>query len=225
MSRISKDPRVRKKELVDAAEYLFETLGYDQTAISDIVKAVNVSQGTFYYYFECKEDVLVAVLENQIAIMESDLIDIANKTELDEAQRLNSMINRFISLNASGKKILSLLHEQKNATMHRKLIRAKPFSRIAPLLAQVISSGVDKGRFQVEHPLETSFLLLMLVASALHMSYLSSSLSEDLKEVDNPTKAHSPKKSDNIQDNMRSALEDLLGRSLMVRDYRFSLQI
>jgi AcrR family transcriptional regulator len=225
MVRISKDPRERKKELVDAAEYLFETRGYDQTAVSDIVKAVNVSQGTFYYYFECKEDVLVAVLENQIAIMERDLIDIANKTELDEAQRLNSMINRFISLNASGKKILSLLHEQKNATMHRKLIRAEPFSRIAPLMAQVISEGVDKGRFQAEHPLETSFLLLMLVASALHMSYLSSKLFEDLKKGDSPTKAHSPKKSDYIQDNMRSALEDLLGRSLMVKDYRFSLQI
>jgi AcrR family transcriptional regulator len=225
MGRISKDPRERKKELVDAAEYLFETRGYDQTAVSNIVKAVNVSQGTFYYYFECKEDVLVAVLENQIAIMESDLIEIANKTELDEAIRLNSMINRFISLNASGKKILSLLHEQKNATMHRKLIRAEPFSRIAPLMAQVISNGVDKGRFQVKYPLETSYILLMLVASALHMSYISSRLSEDLKKGDSPTKAHSPKKSDYIEDNMRSALEDLLSRSLMVKDYRFCLQI
>ena len=89
-------------------------------------------------------------------------------------------------------------------------------------MAQVISNGVDKGRFQVEHPLETSYLLLMLVASALHMSYLSPRLSEDFKKGDNF------KKSDNIhdiQENMRLALEDLLGRSLLVKDYRFSLQI
>ena len=38
MGRIIKDPEERRKELIDTAERLFIAEGYDQTAISDIVK-------------------------------------------------------------------------------------------------------------------------------------------------------------------------------------------
>ena len=92
MSRIIKDPEERRKELIDTAERLFIAEGYDQTAISDIVKEVNVSQGAFYYYFDSKDDVLVAVVEKQIALMESDFHQIADRNDLDEVAKLNSMV-------------------------------------------------------------------------------------------------------------------------------------
>ena len=63
MTRIVKEPEERRKELIDTAEQLFIAQGYEQTSISDIVREVNVSQGAFYYYFESKEDVLVAAME------------------------------------------------------------------------------------------------------------------------------------------------------------------
>jgi AcrR family transcriptional regulator len=216
MSRIIKDPEERRKELIDTAERLFISQGYEQTAISDIVKAVKVSQGTFYYYFDSKEDVLVAVLEKNLAAMENDFIRIANESDLDEAVKLNSMINAFISTSTSGKKILGYIHDEKNAALHGKLIKIRPFSRIAPLMAEVISLGIDKRRFNVARPLETSYLLLMLIASALHMFYHTEALRES-------TDAGKACKVD--CENMRKALEDALGRVLGVSDYRFFLQI
>lgn len=216
MGRIVKDPEERKRELIDAAERLFITEGYAQTAISDIVNEVKVSQGTFYYYFDSKEDVLVAVLEKEIAIMESDFCQIANKDDLDEAVKLNTMINRFISTASSGKKILGYIHQEKSATLHKKLMSVRPFARIAPVMAEVISKGIDKGRFNVARPLETSYLLLMLVASALHMFYPPGGQSE-------PNDANHADRE--VRENLRPALEDLLCRALEVNDYRFSLQI
>jgi AcrR family transcriptional regulator len=132
MKRILKDPEERRKELIDAAEPLFTAVGYDQTAISDIVKEVNVSQGAFYYYFDSKEDVLVAVAEKQISLMESDLGQIANRVDLDEVVLLNSMINRFISIMASAKKITGYIQEEKKSALHKKLMKIRPFGRIAP---------------------------------------------------------------------------------------------
>jgi AcrR family transcriptional regulator len=216
MSRIIKDPEERRKELIDTAERLFIAQGYEQTAISDIVKEVNVSQGTIYYYFDSKEDVLVAVLEKNLAAMETDFIRIANESNLDEAVKLNTMINAFISTSTLGKKILGYIHDEKNATLHGKLIRIRPFSRIAPIMAEVISLGIDKRRFNVARPLETSYLLLMLIASALHMFYYTEALRESADpgitcKVD--------------CENMRKALEDVLGKMLGVSDYRFFLQI
>ena len=47
--RITKNPEERRKELIDIAERLFIKKGYEQTAVSDIVKKAKVAQGTFYY--------------------------------------------------------------------------------------------------------------------------------------------------------------------------------
>ncbi len=216
MKRIIKDPEERKRELIDTAERLFISRGYEQTAISDIVKEVNVSQGTFYYYFDSKEDVLVGVLKKSLAAMEESFTQIASEKDLDEAVRLNSMINAFISSSTSGKKILGYIHDGKNAALHRKLIKIRPLSRIAPIMADVISAGTKKGRFNVAHPLETSYLLLMLIASALHMFYHPLALRE-LKDAGSPGNMD--------YDGMRKALEDAVGRTLGVSDYRFFLQI
>jgi len=216
MVRIVKDPEERRRELMDAAERLFITEGYVQTSIGDIVNEVKVSQGTFYYYFDSKEDVLVAVLEKEIMSMESDFCQIANRNDLDEAVKLNSMLNRFISIAASGKRLMGYVHEGMNATLHKKLMKVRPFARIAPVMAEVISKGVDKGRFNVDHPLETSYLLLMLVSSALRMFYLQETLSSS-KDAANDCR--------NFPGNMRTALEDLLSRALGASDYKFILQI
>jgi len=217
MARIVKEHEERRKELIDTAERLFIAQGYDQTSISDIVKEVNVSQGAFYYYFDSKEDVLVAVMEKQIALKEQDFIRIANNSDLDEAAKLNSMINSLLSVSASRKNIMNEIHQAKNATLHMKLMRMRPFARIAPVMAEVIVKGCKNDRFHVEHPLETSYLILLLVGSAHQM------LSH---KNDDPVNSKNADQADRESfENMRAAMEDLLGRVFEVSDYRFILQI
>jgi len=211
MKRIAKDPEERRKELIDTAEKLFLTNGYDQTAVSDIVKEVNLSQGAFYYYFESKEDVLVAILEKNITVMESALRQTADRTDLDEAVKLNAMFNQFISVTVSGKKIHNYIHQKMNATLHKKLIKIRLSARIAQIMAEVISKGMEKGRFNVARPLETSYLLIMLLAFNLFEPI------DELEETEQADKQY--------RENMRIALEDLLGRALGVSDYRFFMQI
>jgi AcrR family transcriptional regulator len=216
MGRIIKDPEERRKELIDTAERLFIAEGYDQTAISDIVKEINVSQGAFYYYFDSKDDILVAVVDKQIALMESDFHQIADRNDLDEVAKLNSMVRRLLCISASEKKILGYLHQARNATLHMKLMAIRPFARVAPIMSEVINKGCNKGRFHVERPLETSYLLLVLMASANHMFY----------QCDDFFKSINADQSDKeSRERMSMALEDLLGRALGVSDYRFVLEI
>ncbi len=214
MTRTVKEPEERRKELIDTAEQLFIAKGYEQTAISDIVKKVNVSQGAFYYYFESKEDVLVAVMEKKIAQMEDDFLRIAERGDLDEPAKLNSMINCFISISASGNPIHGYIHQAKNAALHKKLMKARPFASIAAQMAKVIHQGCEKDLFNVARPLETSYLLLMMIGYAYHMFRQR----EDFRE---PNEEH--QKFMEFQDSMRCAMEDLIGRALGVSDYKFAL--
>ena len=59
-----KSPETRKSELLAAAETLFRENGVDRTAVSDIVKKAGVAQGTFYNYYQSKDEIFAAVLEH-----------------------------------------------------------------------------------------------------------------------------------------------------------------
>lgn len=66
--RISKEHDVRRNEILDKAESLFEVKGYNKTTVNDILREVNIAKGTFYYYFKSKEEVLDAVIDRYLEI-------------------------------------------------------------------------------------------------------------------------------------------------------------
>ena len=65
--RPTQDPQQRINEILDAAEYLFSTKGYEQTTIQDIARRMGVAQGTMYYYFKSKDKVMEGVLGRKAA--------------------------------------------------------------------------------------------------------------------------------------------------------------
>ena len=90
MARITKDPVVRSNEIIDAAEHLFYSVGYDETSVSDIVKAVGVAQGTFYNYFASKEAVLEALVQRHVYKIYAKLPEIEN-SEMTAIQKYEKM--------------------------------------------------------------------------------------------------------------------------------------
>src|SRR5512141_613459 len=92
MTRKTKPPQERKVELIDAAERLFSAKGYGETAVSDIVHDLNVAQGTFYYYFKSKEDILKAVIEHDLQTMR-DEVGVIRQQALDARGKLEGLIN------------------------------------------------------------------------------------------------------------------------------------
>jgi len=54
---------VRVDDLMSAAAALFIAKGIEATTINDIVERAGVAKGTFYHYFETKEDVILALRE------------------------------------------------------------------------------------------------------------------------------------------------------------------
>lgn len=66
--RVVKKPEERKAEMVAAAAKLFAQQGFVRTSVSEIVSAVDVAKGLFYYYFTTKDDMVKAVVEGIAAI-------------------------------------------------------------------------------------------------------------------------------------------------------------
>src|SRR5215468_5283073 len=63
MPRTVKAPAVRRTEILDAAQYLITTKGYEQMTIQDILDRLQISKGAFYHYFDSKQALLEAIIE------------------------------------------------------------------------------------------------------------------------------------------------------------------
>ena len=69
--RVVKKPEERRAEMVAAATRLFAEQGFVRTSVAEIVSAVDVAKGLFYYYFTTKDDMVKAVVEGYCSYMGS----------------------------------------------------------------------------------------------------------------------------------------------------------
>lgn len=80
--KVSKEYNERRKEIVDAARRLFSTKGYNKCTINDILDAVGIAKGTFYYYFSSKEEVLDAIINRVAEIVVARAEEVVSNSEL-----------------------------------------------------------------------------------------------------------------------------------------------
>ena len=202
--RVTKVPEERKQELIDTAERLFLEKGYEQTTVADIVREIEVAQGTFYYYFSSKEKILEAIIEKDITALEEDVRQIMSREDATAAIKLNAVVNSIIGISTSRREIMDYLHEESNAVMHEKMER-HTIERLVPLMTRVVAEGTHAGIFDVQYPTEfVEFLLASLVYFFHHPEIFA-----------DPTR----------REKMQTSLETILGRTLAVKDYKFVLVV
>ena len=90
--RVVKKPEERKAEMIEAAAKLFVTQGFVRTSVAEIVAAVDVAKGLFYYYFTTKDDMVKAVLEGFSAHAGACLETIAG-SDLTGEEKLQAMLS------------------------------------------------------------------------------------------------------------------------------------
>ena len=158
--RSVKPPEERKQEIMDTAERLFFANGYTKTKITDIIDAIGMSKGIFYYYFASKEDVMNAIIANVIDK------DIAAVKPIAEDKNLNAHEKVFCILSAHREKItenyrlfMKQLNDVENPEILLKTIRLA-VSSLLPLLVEATEQGIREGVFKLEYPYETIEFLL-----------------------------------------------------------------
>ena len=161
--RIVKDAGERKNEILDAAEELFVTKGYEQTSTGDILDRVGIARGTLYYHFKSKEDILDALIER----VNGTLIAGAKKAAEDRSLPLVERIVRMVmSLNVDsgettiGREVLQQVHKPQNALMHQKMQQSL-LDGVVPVLVSLVEEGNAQGVFHAEYPREITEMLIL----------------------------------------------------------------
>lgn len=161
--RVVKEAEERKNEILDVAERLFGTKGFDSTSTSDILNEIGIARGTLYYHFKSKEEILDAMISRMMTRMLEKAKAIAAQKNIPVLQRLTMMM---LSLQVSDgnfeQELLKQMHKPQNALMHQKMEKSL-LSGINPIIADLIKEGVEQGICQTDYPEEAAEMTFLYV--------------------------------------------------------------
>ena len=158
--RIVKEAAERRNEILDVAERLFCTNGYDDTSTNDILAEIGIARGTLYYHFKNKEDILDAMIDRVLDEVIRKAAGIALNESVPVLERLTQTVLAANVDTKTGDMILEQVHKPQNALMHAKM-QEKLLSQLIPLFVKIIEDGISQNLMQTDYPEDTIQMLLL----------------------------------------------------------------
>ncbi|NLZ39487.1 MAG: TetR/AcrR family transcriptional regulator [Firmicutes bacterium] len=94
--RITKDPEVRKQEILETAMKLFAEQGISKTSMNDIAKTAGITKGLVYYYFASKEELVAEVASFIVKEVNQRLVAIVQDQGLDFYEKLAQILRLYL---------------------------------------------------------------------------------------------------------------------------------
>ena len=149
----------RKKMLLKIAYDMFLTNGYENTSVDEIIEKAQIAKGTYYYYFQSKEQMLEEVIDMMID-NETEMAEQIIKTDISVPQKIVGILTSM-KPTEEEQPIKNTLFQEENVLMHHK-VRKKLIDTLTPLLSEVIKEGVNEGIFKCDNIPERVKMLLII---------------------------------------------------------------
>jgi len=168
VARIVKEEEyaVKRNEILDVAQRLVYTKGYEQMTIQDMLDDLQISKGAFYHYFGSKQALLEALIERMQEEVEQLLIPIAHDPHLPALEKLQRFFPMLTRWKTERKTfilaLLRVLYTDDNAIFRQK-VRATAIKRVTPLLTVIIRQGIQEGVLTTSYPDHVGEVVVSLV--------------------------------------------------------------
>jgi len=170
MIRIVKEHQIRKNEILDTAQNLFYSRGYDNTSVADVINSVGIAKGTFYHYFKSKADLLDQIVNRQAQMIDQVIDRVLKEPEENALIELNNILAAIGEYKAENKEVMLMMartiYSDENIILLRKLTKMR-IKIVSPKLARVITRGISEGLFHTENP---EHIAEMILTMSTHLS-------------------------------------------------------
>ena len=165
MHRVVKEADVRRKELLDTALGLFISAGYEKTSIERITEAVGVAKGTFYHYFDSKQELVEALVTDYTDEHFERLERLIRGSRGDGVTRFRQFFAQSFQWKAERPDVWMAfgvsLYSDENVRLREKLMKTWS-ERLGTMFTEIVSQGAREGLFHVSDPAMTADSLLCL---------------------------------------------------------------
>lgn len=149
----------RKQDLLKIAYEMFSQIGYENTSVDMIIEKAGIAKGTYYYYFESKEQTLEEVI-GMILDTETEKALELKKADMPAPQKLVAIIACF-KPDVSESSMVDALNKPENLLMHERF-NEKLMDRIVPIISDVTYQGIEEGLFACEDVPERVRMVVIL---------------------------------------------------------------
>jgi AcrR family transcriptional regulator len=171
--------RARKAVLLDAAERVFERMGFTDARVSDIVAEARVAQGTFYTYFDSKDAIFRAVATRVVGEMLVGLHRPLGGSSLRPHQRARLGVERFVDAYRPRATIIALIEQAGISNSEMRALRMQVREAFVDRLARDIT---EQQAYGVADPSVDPVLIAEALGAMVdHISYVWFTLGRDFE--------------------------------------------
>jgi len=151
----------RRREVLEAAETYFLEVGYEAFSMSKLAKKIGLAKGTFYLYFQTREELFLTLYDQSLIRWSQTFID-----ELSDSMTSKAYSQKLFSTASADGTFLPLLIRLEHMIEHNvaipRLISSKQvFINQVEVLAEVTSNALRLSKAQAIEVVKTMGVLLI----------------------------------------------------------------
>jgi TetR/AcrR family transcriptional regulator of autoinduction and epiphytic fitness len=152
------EQKIKKEEIELVAMQLLKEQGYDNTSMAKIAKAAGVAPNTIYWYYENKDDVLIAVLNRVVAQAMVAVLALQNEP-------LKERVLKLIEQVESAGSLMTDVHSRVSHSNTVKEWHDRFHSMVEQLsISEMIRAGLDRS----EAALDAKMLIYVIEGLLAH---------------------------------------------------------
>jgi AcrR family transcriptional regulator len=152
-SRAEKIREQRRRELLDVALRVFAQRGYHHARIADIIDAAGVARGTFYLYFESKNAIFHALLDDLLLRVRASVVGVSMGTHAPPVNvQIRESVERVLAAFVASPDLTRVVLREAvglDAEVDKKLTDF--YARLHRWLADALENGARLGLLRVSN--------------------------------------------------------------------------
>ena len=144
-----KRDKPKYKQIVDAAVIVIAENGYHRAQVSKIAKEAGVADGTIYLYFKNKEDILISVFQEKMAIFVENVEEIIERGNICFGKLVKMIENHFRVLNEDRHLAIVTQLELRQSNKELRIRINEVLKEYLALLDAILKEGIENGNSMI----------------------------------------------------------------------------
>ena len=140
----------RKSQILEAATKVFARSGFNKARMDDIVEESGLSKGTLYWYFDSKDDIIIAILKRVLGY-EFRKLELIRDSDASARQRLEEFVAFMVKDIDRLMPIMPLFYDFFALGLRQKKVRlvlGELLKMMNDTMAPIIREGIENGEFR-----------------------------------------------------------------------------
>lgn len=162
--------QAKRRKILDAAAAVFAQRGYHNAHISEVIKKAGIARGTFYLYFESKQDILRELLEVLLARLNAAIKKVEfGRSHPPALDQIRANLSRTVALLESERNLASILLDRR-VTLDPHLERKVEefYEGVYGMIRAALREGIRMGLIRPCEPALTARFLLGGLKEIMH---------------------------------------------------------